>query len=143
MRQESPMAKSARNWRGTSDLTPSIRPIGPSHAISTSYSRGTGGPLSCKTATRISNPDTIAIRTGVPEGNAVIREPDSRNRIGPNRCFYPMQYDSVNADATTIFFLFFFLFSPLRSHISSRATTIAIFKRSSNFPLFFQTKSAN
>lgn len=26
--QGSPVAKSARNWRGTSDLTPSIRPIG-------------------------------------------------------------------------------------------------------------------
>jgi len=118
MRQESPMAKSARNWRGTSDLTPSIRPIGASHAISTSYSRGTGGPLSCKTATRISNPDTIAIRTGVPEGSAVIREPDSRNRIGPNRCVYPIQYDSVNADATTIFFLCFFsLFIVSFSHL--------------------------
>lgn len=64
MGQEGPVAKSARNWRSTSDLTPSIRPIGAAYAISTSRSRGTGGPLSCKTATQISNPDTIAIRTG-------------------------------------------------------------------------------
>lgn len=61
------------NWRGTSDLTSSIRPIGAAYAISTSRSRteGTEGPpLSCKTATRISNRDTIAIRAtgGGPEG---------------------------------------------------------------------------
>lgn len=82
------MSKLARNWRDTSDLTPSIRPIGVAYVISTSRSRGTGGPLSCKTATRILNPDTIAIRTsGVPEGSVVVRGP--RNRIRPNRCFQP------------------------------------------------------
>jgi len=98
-------------------------------------------PLSCKTATQISNPDTIAIRTsGVPEGSAVIREPDSRNRIGPNRCFHPAQYNGsvVNADATTIYFLcFLFLFSqfvltsPVRQQLRFSSGPL-------NFRLFFE-----
>lgn len=118
------MTKLARNWCGTSDLTPSIRPTGAAYVISTLRSRGTGGPLSCKTATRISNPDTIAIRTGgVPEGSTVIRGPDSRNRIEPNRCFHPAQYGGsvVNADTreNIIFYFFFSFFTISFSHLLS------------------------
>lgn len=60
-----PVTKSLGNWCGTSDLTSSIPSIGEAYAISMSHSRTerTEGPLlSCKTAIRISNRDTIAIR---------------------------------------------------------------------------------
>lgn len=147
MEQGGPVAKLARNWRGTSDLTPSIRPIGAAHVISTSRSWGTGGPLSCKTATRILNPDTIAIRTGgVPEGSVVIRGPDSRNRIGPNRCFHPAQYEGsvVDADTTTIHIYIFSLSLSLSPYPLSLRRSVLVpppARFSSgplNFRLFFE-----
>lgn len=71
--------KSARNWRGSSDLTSSILTIGAACAISMSLTRGPG-PLSCKTATQISNPRFDCHSTGMGMVTVACRDAKS-NRV--------------------------------------------------------------
>lgn len=71
--------KSARNWRGSSDLTSSILTIGAACAISMSLARGPG-PLSCKTATQISNPRFDCHSTGMGMVTVACRDAKS-NRV--------------------------------------------------------------
>lgn len=86
IRPGSGSVKSARNWRGSSDLTSPILTIGAACAISTSLARGPG-PLSCKTATQISNPPIRLPFNG--NWGWWLWPVGTRNRIESNRCFQP------------------------------------------------------
>lgn len=118
---KNPVTNSLGNCRGTSDLTSSI---GAAYVISTSRSRTerTGSPLlSCKTATRISNRDTIAIRAPVSvlRGESTRKHhrgkrEDSRNRIESNRCFRPTRRFRRRRHS---FLFFFFLLSHTRQQL--------------------------
>lgn len=86
IRPGSGSVKSARNWRGSSDLTSPILTIGAACAIWTSLARGPG-PLSCKTATQISNPPIRLPFNG--NWGWWLWPVGTRNRIESNRCFQP------------------------------------------------------
>jgi len=75
---------------------------------------GSGGPLSCKTATRISNPDTIAIRTGGSWGERRHKGAGFEKSNRAESMFLP---SIINADATIFFPCFFFLFTVSFSHL--------------------------
>lgn len=93
--QTGPVAKSARNWRGTSDLTPSIRPIGAAYAISTSRSHGARVHCHAKPRHESQIPIRLPFAPAFKHEGSVARGPDSRNRIESNRCFHPAQCAAV------------------------------------------------
>lgn len=107
--------KSARNWRGSSDLTSSILTIGAACAISMSLTRGPG-PLSCKTATQISNPRFDCHSTGMGMVTVACRDAKS-SRIDVSSRTPPMQMHP-----SILFFPpFLFLSSTLFPSLSDRS----------------------
>lgn len=108
IRPGSGSVKSARNWRGSSDLTSPILTIGAACAISTSLARGPG-PLSCKTATQISNPPIRLPFNG--NWGWWLWPVGTRNRIESNRCFQPST-PPMQMHPSILFFPLFLFYPP-------------------------------
>lgn len=124
IRPGSGSVKSARNWRGSSDLTSPILTIGAACAISTSLARGPG-PLSCKTATQISNPPIRLPFNG--NWGWWLWPVGTRNRIESNRCFQPSTPPMQMHPSILFFPLFLFLSSTLYRSIPLRSIEIFSF----------------
>ena len=99
--------KSARNWRGSNDLTSSILTIGAACAISMSLTRGPRSTVMQNRDTNLESPDSIAIHrwSWRWEGDGDCGLVGMRNRIESNRCFQPHSSDA-NASIQRISFLF-------------------------------------